>query len=61
MYCILNSVKKVLNKIRLHYPNNMNEKYEEFQNQYIAFLKDYRTDFDGKRISIMAKQGPMLR
>ena len=41
--------KEILNKIALHYPKEDREKvFTDVQKQYVAYLKNYRTDLGGK-------------
>ncbi len=47
--------EEILNKISLHYSAKDVEKiFTKVQLQYVEFLKDYRTDLGGKRISTTA-------
>lgn len=49
--------EEILNKISLHYSAEDVEKiFTKVQLQYVEFLKDYRTDLGGKRISTTARR-----
>ena len=52
--------KQLRQKITLHYPPEQREGvWEQVQLQYVAFLKDWRTDLGGKKISTTAQGGTM--